>query len=252
MWIVLSKWGSQHDPPTGGIGDIRIGGRAAELLDPQVVLPAGDGRFPRVEDIEPPAGRVVGSERHREEPAVVAPRVHLGNSQEGCRLGDAALDQTYRASSLDHKHPAGISRRAGHVPGLSERLAAKWSQLNALGGRRRGDCEKRDRRSQTANRLQFPLLRTSGSRPSFPPSDKATLSPCSAACRRPVEASGRACEASWATHRRERIQLGSRYPSASAISAAAAAAAAAWDSREEAGSPRCGFPENLVPACGAR
>ena len=84
----------------------------------------------------------------------------------------------------DNEHPAGISRRAGHVPGLGERLAAEGSELNALGGRLRGHCEKRDRRGQTANSLHFPfLLWTSRSKPSSPRWDRVTLSACSAACQ---------------------------------------------------------------------
>ena len=123
----------------GGVGDVRVRGGAAELAH---VFVAAGGRgtvAARVIDVELAASRVVGRERHREQPLLGAVRLLdlARDVEEGCRLLHAADHQHDLAALLGDEQARGIARGRGHVRGRRE--AAHLHELNRVSGRRGHD-----------------------------------------------------------------------------------------------------------------
>ena len=108
-----------------GVGDLHQLARRArvgDVLGPSLVL---DDRLVAVgvgvEDVEEPAGGVVGRERDRQQPLLGAGRDLVGHVEERRAERLAVLDDADLPALLDHEQPAVVLRRRGHVDGRVER-----------------------------------------------------------------------------------------------------------------------------------
>jgi hypothetical protein len=105
-----------HGAARARIGDVRVGRVPQELVD----LDRPDRvSGPGVVDVETPTRRVVGCERHRQEPALASGQ-HSRHRDERCRLDDVVEDEHDLPALLDDEETCFVSGRRGQVHGRRE------------------------------------------------------------------------------------------------------------------------------------
>jgi hypothetical protein len=98
------------------------GARVGHILAPAVVLDhALVAVLVGVVDVEQPALRVVGRERHRQQPLLAARRDQLADVQERLAQRLAAADHLDLPGLLDNEEPARVAGRRGDVDRRVER-----------------------------------------------------------------------------------------------------------------------------------